>query len=923
MMERLDVMRLKIAALLHDPPDKPWKLEGHEERAIEAIRKLAGFEGVPGVVREADRLASSVDRYVLSMLMGDRYIRGFLMVKEVKLKNVVNPAFEVALQQLGDVEGYWRDLEKLANVGDVGMRYLLLYALYELLWVDRFPAGPADTRVPTHTVFDHNYATATALNWVSEGGLLVGIDLGGVQEFIRASRKLRDMWVSSYLVSALVWYTILPLVREIGPDVAITPSLRYNPIFHHWLRDRWDKYKSQLSQAVTKDIEELLERVEKYVYLSDELRKMYEELGYLSDERREMFRALKLPPYAAFPERATLALPPQSHMAEILGGKELRKFLEERFKEGWKKLWDAARKLANSRAGAKGDLLWRFVDRVFEVYKGEFKEAGFHEVPPLTLRVEVVEVDKASDGTIYDVKYQELLERMARRKYVRVEQSALLNLSKLTESAFGRGVGYPEKSRRGFDYCTSCGIMPALVILPAREGDTYETDEYGRSILRAAGEAKDEEELKERYKELKNKVALAHMKAVFTPGEKLCPWCFLKRVVSLEPRLLNVLLLDVDVDEFVRKLEKGPNVRFPSTSDVASIRLREKLVEKCGEVAKRLAGFTDVTKPLLKASGEASALWPAERRLVERLGECRDVDEMDRAVLKGVVLADAEELWFSADGWRQWVRLIDELGLSKYLWRYFALLVADGDSIGDLINGSPKALWPKYENVENLLKEVVVKSAEGDLKKLIDAIVRYVSGELHERHSLDIWAEEIAGRYKMPREEVEKRVDDVVNKIGEILKEGRIPLTFAYHSTISAALSRQALVDAAFITSLGGFVVYAGGDDLLAFLPVDASLRAVYTTRRAFAGAEIDTSHGNKVEFEFRKDSYGFVKIGKALLPTLPGVGRSYCIFVGHYAYPLQLAIGTAREMLEVAKEASVTCCSGLPPLYKDSLVVA
>jgi len=87
--------------------------------------------------------------------------------------------------------------------------------------------SPADTRVPHHSIFDHLYASAAAANLViprkpGEGseskyavysgetrfsgllGLLVYVGLRGVGWWIGSSRKLSDVWVSSWLATALV-----------------------------------------------------------------------------------------------------------------------------------------------------------------------------------------------------------------------------------------------------------------------------------------------------------------------------------------------------------------------------------------------------------------------------------------------------------------------------------------------------------------------------------------------------------------------------------------------------------------------------------------------------------------------------------------------------------------------------------------------
>lgn len=870
---------LKIAALLHDTPDKPWLMvggESHEEEARRRLKELAGLEGIDRRVREADRLAARIDRYALSIVMGEGYERGFAPSRELVLKNPINPLFRVELPRSLSrerVESFWSELRgALEGLGSDAEKYTVLYALYETLWIRRgLPVGPADTRVPTHTVFDHDYATAAAVNWVLGGGvegLLIGLDAAGVQGFVSSSRKLRDAWVSSYVVSALVWYTILPLVEKWGPDVVVTPSLRFNHFFFHWL----------LRRVRGSGAERVLEEVMRScAYLGDEhLWSLYKDLG--------------MPPYACVPERATLILPPKPYDEPC----DVAARLEQRFEEGWRRLWDAARRYAQLRAG---QLLWELVRRTFEEYEREWREAGFHEVAPLALRVEVVEVkSKSLDWEIYDKKYRELAERLSMRKYVRLEPESRLRLVPLTERAFRGGLGFPRRSRRGFEYCTSCGKLPALLVLPSGEGGSPAEEEYGFYLYGALEKGWEADLIREKWREVREAAAqreleefegwlrdhaleLQGTKTIFTPGERLCAWCFLKRVLGLEPRLLNVLLLDLrdsKLDEFLSECaESRVRFGFPSTADVASLRLREELVglpRRSPRRAGELRGWLDrlhhgpfggAVLELLRAAVAEARPWRAERELEEAVGRL-DLDEGQRTLLRGLLKADPEVLWFTSEaGARRWWRsLLRELGLSRLLQTYYCLLLADGDNIGGLLEGRLSALC----------------CAE-------------VSGELAAR-IVEAWGE---GGFQ------EHLVDELKRGRGplaSVLSELRVPVSLAYHSSISSALSRAAVVDAAVISALGGFVVYAGGDDLLAFAPVDAAPAIVRASRRLFAGAPVSEPGSPEAE-------RGFIRLGEAWLPALPGVGRSYCALVVHFMHPLHLSIRRAASALKEAKSSA------------------
>lgn len=920
--------RLKIAALLHDPPNKPWLLVhkvDHEAEAAGYVRSLAGLDEIPEEVRRADQLASSIDRHILSILMGGRYVSNFLPCERLELRNPVNPLFRVELpaalggKQLSDFKNTLFSL--LGNIPDARLRYLLLYALYEVLWIDHgLPVGPADTRVPTHTVFDHNYATAAALNWVSGHGvkgLLVGIDVAGVQGFISSSRKLRDAWVSSYLVSALVWYSILPLVREIGPDVLVTPSLRLNPFFVHWLAEG---LASGREERVNESIRESLRVAESYVYLGDEhLLKLKEKLG--------------IPPYASIPERATLILP--DGVERVLNS-AVDEFLEYRFRKGWIELWKALKVYADERASKDGRLLWVFVSRVFDYYNREFSDARFHDTPPLTVRVEVVRVNQSAPSwEVYDRAYTELAEKLAARKYLRVTSEAELRLDVITERAFSVGLGFPSRSSRGFEYCTSCGRLPALLVLPSGEGERPEDEEYGFYVFGAVEKGWGSDEIGRRWRELREAAArgeesqdlkqfeswlerqgvpLRSLKVVFTPGERLCPWCFAKRVLSLEPRLLNLLLLGMDSgEEFARSLisdSPGAATRFgfPSTADVASLRLRERLVRAAREGGLGVVAaeaLISQSYDFLKAALSESRLWRAEAELEKEI-ESLGVGEELKILLKGLLKADAETLWLTSDARTraEWAELLRRLGVASYLWSYYVLLAADGDSIGKLLGGEASALLGVEEEPrrsEKLMEELLKAWGACDLGRLIAALM--VSEEESWSSALREWSRVLADQLGESPEAVEQRLRIARSLVIAILRRGRVPLSISHHFSVSSALSRIAVLDAVIVSKLGGFVIYAGGDDLLAFLPVDAAGTLIYASRRLFAGAPLDQYSARLLSGRVEVAAgEGFLRIKNAWLPALPGVGRSYSALIAHFLYPLHLSIQRAASSLESAK---------------------
>lgn len=926
-MELHEIYKLKSAALLHDPPDKPClrsERRKHEDVAKDPARKVFGDEIERLLdderIKIADKIASSFDRWPLSIFMGEKYIHNAFSENEVVLKNIVSPNMEQKLSELKNYENYI-DRENnydnyidslhnaLNSIGDWRLKYHTFYLLYELLWIaSDLPVGPAETRVPTHTVFDHNYATAAMVNWViykkeeddkkdKINGLLVGLDVAGVQEFIASSRKLRDAWASSYIVSALTWYAIVELVDKLGPDIVLMPSLRINPFYLSWLESRINALEA---------LKEARDLIRDLIYLTCKIKKMYENLD--------------MPPYPVIPGRVTLVLPPWDFVKELLKIKAEKpeEYFKERFRKGWELLWRISEDYSDKVVKEKDiEPIWKIIAKALEYYREELSRYGFDKVTPVELRVVTVDVNADSGEEdlwrIYDNKYEELSAKMGLMKYRRKRPEVEVKLYELTEKTFnGNSLGFPKKSERGFDYCTSCGRVPAMLVIP--NDDTEYKEFLKKEIL------ENKEEIEEEYEKIR---------IILSPGEKLCPWCFLKRIMGIEPRILKALVMGLDerdVEKFVNDLFfiKSKTVKFsltfPSTSDIASARLKDMMIRMLENEPERgknfLNGLQAYLSSQLRSNYKPNPLWVFEKELVEKIEKLGLNDDYKnknndyKSILTTIIAMDPEELWFHSDNERKrnWNSLLSKYGLSDFVWRYYALVRADGDSIGDLLEGKLTAFLAgvldekiyyeknereKIEKAKNFLKNYIIHSCKGKYKDFISKVINCID---HIDECIDELAQLLVSDvHEINQDEARKRIKKVANKLKDVLNELRIPVTPAYHVTISSALMRAALLDIALIAEDDGFVVYAGGDDLLAFVSVDKALDIVQRTRLSWGGLE-----GSIGDIKL---SNGFFHYKNALLPMLPSVGRSYSVYIAHYHHPLSLVLFESKGLLEDAKD--------------------
>jgi len=302
-MDWFDYFKAKTWALLHDPPNKMWILlndlrclekpqssakfseacvEKPHEKEAEAFWEEIGFKEFFGdvaqsssnssisiceLVQYADHLSSSMDRWMLKKLgASDQSV-----FKYSKLHNIFNPKLSKDLPKKIDCEEVKNYVKAMKNIISNAIEvlskydkteqartiYHLFYALYELKWIKQgLPPSLAETRMPTHTIFDHNYAAAMTVNMLwpdgNIGGYLVEVDIPSIQKIVNLARKAGDFWAGSWLVSMLAWFTVWPLVWEYGPDVVVKPTLRLNPIYHVTLSRKLIELEKSLGENLPK-----------------------------------------------------------------------------------------------------------------------------------------------------------------------------------------------------------------------------------------------------------------------------------------------------------------------------------------------------------------------------------------------------------------------------------------------------------------------------------------------------------------------------------------------------------------------------------------------------------------------------------------------------------------------------------------------
>lgn len=233
----------KIKAFLHDPPDKALILGhiAHEKRRDDILQTLGLTYDES--LDTADRIASAMQRIDLP-----EELRTF----PIYFKNPIKPIFKHTLsgetENLGEMKdyiatyGYEKALDRYCFNLEISKKYLKKQSeidwkkTYLHIWrclPEEYPLGyflPADTRIPDHSIWDHLDVTAAISSCLGDLGLFA-LKMPAVQEFISQSRKLSDLWASSYIFSQLIFEGIKVIIEECGPDAVIYPHLRGNSLF--------------------------------------------------------------------------------------------------------------------------------------------------------------------------------------------------------------------------------------------------------------------------------------------------------------------------------------------------------------------------------------------------------------------------------------------------------------------------------------------------------------------------------------------------------------------------------------------------------------------------------------------------------------------------------------------------------------------
>jgi CRISPR-associated protein Cmr2 len=296
-------------------------------------------------------------------------------------------------------------------------------------------------------------------------------------------------------------------------------------------------------------------------------------------------------------------------------------------------------------------------------------------------------------------------------------------------------------------------------------------------------------------------------------NERLCSVCLIKRCIHLGRSPLPSQLQGV-----------FEGSKFPSTTEMAFSPVRRRLES---------AGKIEIWNRFVESCGGEE----------EAYGRLHDVDD-DETQQDGGVKSFYKELKKEA-----------KIPITNIFGKYYAILLMDGDKMGDLVNGRADHLATWQDIMHSTMPDKLERSPAANRTK---GWLPLKGGQLGEKRHL----------------------------------------TPSVHKAISEALGDFALNTVPYVvTKHHGRLVYAGGDDILAIMPVDTVLQAAQEVRERYRTPFLLRNTGGSIvpcptPYKPKPGEKLLIHLGEA--STI-----SAAIMIAHHKTPLRGLMAQAQDMLK------------------------
>jgi CRISPR-associated protein Cmr2 len=264
----------KFAAWWHDPIDKVFNIQGHENWAADYLQIFgmdrpndefwemadaisAGFERgqTPSYSPDANKNGAvdfagkpvithpTSEKDHLKMIGGDLNPENIHAATTEYLKKLIGT-------KAGTKDFAERFKEDEGRFAVARLLYTHLALRFMLAQEDIGGLGalwhriPADSRFPDHSIWQHNALCSAIYSCIEIGGTpddvgLMVFSITPVQGFIARARKMRDFWTGSVLLSWLAFEGLRWIIENLGADHILYPSLIDQPLVNVYLEKEW------------------------------------------------------------------------------------------------------------------------------------------------------------------------------------------------------------------------------------------------------------------------------------------------------------------------------------------------------------------------------------------------------------------------------------------------------------------------------------------------------------------------------------------------------------------------------------------------------------------------------------------------------------------------------------------------------------
>jgi len=771
-----------MSCFLHDPIDKALHIPGHEERAGDIADAFGISTPSKSEVGLYDIIAAGLDRANLPGYSRNATENG--AVDFHKNPQITHPVSGGSIRFKGGYDSAQQTTKQIVELirrdtNDTKQRWdkqtyfnYLFFVLRKRVISENcgnlgslWERIPADSRMPDHSIWNHSGMVSALYTSFKESAIhkasLVVFSISPVQLFITKTRKLKDHWVASVILSWLAFEGICSVMENLGPDHVVYPSLQNQPLVEAFLAKDFEPFFKEF-------------RDHSGLYRSETV--------------------------ASFPNKFVFLAP--AGQEALFAGE-----IEARVRDKWREL----SRIVLTWIGEGRETVASIFNRQTENF-WQFSWSSAH----------LVTLDNKDDiNTLFEKdKFENIFETVrdfsegggntrsySAAKYLYPVTHSLVQ----TVMASSKSVPFTTRRAEPGIKCPVCGEFEILHEISAGADKPHEYKELAEKF----------------WKSISRRLGMTMVKE----SEQLCGICTIKRLAphALEKHAKGHILRTV--------FKEGS---FPSTTEMATVEFRDRLREN---------GLL----PALSSNG----MGELEKQLIDEMHEASD--EIEEESRGGRLSQQVRTLLKIAEQSPETASSESDL--------YYAILMMDGDRMGDLVNG------------------LTIEAKWGDVlhPELVD---RYARGVL--KSNAGLWQ----GGKSNSRNSSEK---------GGYLHKRRI-VSPSLHSALSESLGAFSLhAVPCIIESCQGKLIYAGGDDVAAVLPLSRAFEAASKIRRAYSMRFATVDQMGVTELEEAVD-------GTAPLFLLPGKGKdisiSAAILICHHKQPLRGALEEAHQLLDgVAKK--------------------